>query len=332
MPQVSVVVPVYNCYRYLKKCVDSLKNQTLKDLEIILVDDGSSDGSEKLCDQLAESDSRIYVIHQINKGVSAARNAGIIAAHGEYIGFCDADDFCEPDKFEIQYSNAKKYDADVSVVGLYTYFSEHHKIAVHGTNKFYYWKKGDTDPIQFGLEKRILTMAPYCMIVRQPLCNDILFEEGRAVNEDRFFGFMAYAKADGICYQDICKYNYVQRSGSVAHSGFSKKFFDCIYFAEKMENYVRNELPVITTTAQLNTCKTYIEVLKYLLKEKDGLKKYPKESTKILNKIRSYGFLYLYKKLDGIRFLDAILMSRMPKLYMIIIHFYMHCKKRKPLC
>ena len=100
VPKVSVVVPVYKVEKYLDRCVSCLQNQTLQDLEIILVDDGSPDRCPAMCDAYAQRDSRIRVVHKKNGGLSSARNAGIAAASGTYIGFVDSDDDCEPDMYE----------------------------------------------------------------------------------------------------------------------------------------------------------------------------------------------------------------------------------------
>ena len=97
--KLSVVIPVYNVEKYLDKCVESIVNQTFKDLEIILVDDGSTDESGKMCDEWTEKDTRIKAIHKINGGLSSARNAGIKQAKGEYISFIDSDDFVELDMY-----------------------------------------------------------------------------------------------------------------------------------------------------------------------------------------------------------------------------------------
>ena len=97
MPAVSVIVPVYNAGRHLPRCVQSIQSQTMRDLEIILVDDGSTDGSARLCEELASADDRIRVFHKKNGGVSSARNFGIEKAKGEYLLFVDADDFIHPD-------------------------------------------------------------------------------------------------------------------------------------------------------------------------------------------------------------------------------------------
>ena len=113
--KVSVVVPIYNVSKYLSKCVESIMNQTHNNLEIILVDDGSNDGSGKIADEYAEKDNRIQVIHQKNKGVSSARNTGIEAATGEYICFADSDDYLEADYVEYLLKMSVENDADVSL-------------------------------------------------------------------------------------------------------------------------------------------------------------------------------------------------------------------------
>ncbi len=104
--KVSVIVPIYNAEKYLNKCLESIIGQTYKNLEIILVDDGSSDNSPTICDAWAQIDSRIRVIHKKNGGVSSARNAGIDLAQGDYIGFVDADDWIEPNMYEVLINNA----------------------------------------------------------------------------------------------------------------------------------------------------------------------------------------------------------------------------------
>ena len=113
MPKVSVIVPAYNIAPYIERCVQSLCEQTLESIEIIVVDDGSTDGTQGLCKSLASHDSRIKVITQENQGVSAARNAGIKAARGKYIGFVDGDDFVRPNMYESMLDNSIKHDADV---------------------------------------------------------------------------------------------------------------------------------------------------------------------------------------------------------------------------
>ena len=113
--RISVIVPVYKVEPYLRKCLDSIVNQTYRNLEIILVDDGSPDNCGRICDEYAERDKRIRVIHQKNGGVSSARNEGLKIASGDWIGWVDSDDWIEPDMFEYLLENAKKSKADIAV-------------------------------------------------------------------------------------------------------------------------------------------------------------------------------------------------------------------------
>lgn len=104
MTKISVIVPVYNCEKYITRCLDSILSQTFQNFECIVVDDGSTDGSSTICDKYAEQDARFTVIHQKNGGVSAARNAGIDACKGEWLAFVDSDDWCEPNMLKDMYN------------------------------------------------------------------------------------------------------------------------------------------------------------------------------------------------------------------------------------
>ena len=113
-PTISVVVPIYKVERYLRECVDSILNQTLEDIEVILVDDGSPDKCPEIVDEYAKKDKRVVAVHQKNSGYSTAVNRGIAMANGEYIGVIESDDWIEPKMYELLYKKAKKYDADIS--------------------------------------------------------------------------------------------------------------------------------------------------------------------------------------------------------------------------
>ena len=119
LPLISIIVPVYNVKNYLEKCLQSICGQTYKNLEIILIDDGSSDGSGELCDLFAQRDGRIRVFHQANAGQSAARNRGLAVAQGEFLGFVDSDDWIESDMYEFLYRLLKENEADISICSHY---------------------------------------------------------------------------------------------------------------------------------------------------------------------------------------------------------------------
>ncbi|MFQ8813155.1 MAG: glycosyltransferase family 2 protein [Gallintestinimicrobium sp.] len=116
-PLVSIIVPVYNVERYIKRCVDSLQGQTLQNIEIILVDDGSKDNSGRLCDEFAQQDPRIHVIHKQNAGQGLARNDGLNIAKGRYVLFIDSDDFIEPDTCEMLSDRMEREQADLCSFG-----------------------------------------------------------------------------------------------------------------------------------------------------------------------------------------------------------------------
>lgn len=131
-PKVSVTVPVYNVENFLRQCLDSLKNQTLKDLEFILVDDCSTDGSLAICEEYANDDNRFRVFrHKTNRGSSVARQTGLDNARGEYVIVCDSDDWVEPNMYELLYENAKRYNADISTCDFYTNYSDGRQRIIH---------------------------------------------------------------------------------------------------------------------------------------------------------------------------------------------------------
>ena len=117
-PKVSVIVPVYNTEKYLEECISSITSQTIREIEIIIVDDGSREECAVLCDSLAKTDDRIKVIHKENAGPGFARNTGVEVANGEYIGFVDSDDYIKPDMYETLYNTALKTNADLVVSGI----------------------------------------------------------------------------------------------------------------------------------------------------------------------------------------------------------------------
>ena len=123
-PKVSIIVPIYNVEKYLRQCLDSIVNQTLKDIEIILVDDGSTDSCPSICDEYASKDKRIIVIHKENAGLGAAYNTGLDIAKGDYIGFVESDDFIELNMYEELYERAVQTGVDLVKCNFYDYDSQ----------------------------------------------------------------------------------------------------------------------------------------------------------------------------------------------------------------
>ena len=176
-PLISVIIPVYNGAKYLHKCVDSVLAQTYTNLEIILIDDGSTDTTIQICDNYAKKERRIRAIHQPNRGLSAARNAGIIQAHGDYIAFADADDWVAPTFIETLWKVACKYNAPISVVGRWVVFTskktQRYVLAPKEKEKLI----AASSPAFTEKQSLRMTFAPYGGFVTNKLFHSSLFKQ-----------------------------------------------------------------------------------------------------------------------------------------------------------
>lgn len=318
MPKVSIVVPVYNVEEYVRKSVATLQNQTLKDIEIILVDDGSKDNSGKICDELAKEDKRIKVIHKKNEGVSVARNTGVDAASGDYIGYCDADDTCDEDMFEILYNNAIENNADISIVGNKTVYIDGKIGYVNGTEKKYLLNSEEA--IKMLLGRKSIAIGVWCKIFKKDLCKSISFEAGRAIGEDKYYTFEAMRKAKVIFYHDVCKYNYILRLNSAMFSEFSAKKFDSIYFTEKIYHIVEKEYPNVINEAYVALCFSRMMILRnFGRSSKENLTKFKKERKEIekeIKKIRNKDAKKMFAKSDYRN--NFLFLKYFPSLYYVL--------------
>lgn len=213
----SVIVPVYNAERYLVRCVDSILAQTFTDFELILVDDGSSDGSGALCDEYARHDARVRVIHQANAGPGAARNAGLDAARGEWIGFVDSDDWIDDNHFESLLLAAQENAADISACG----------VIDEGKHRSYSWNRHDIRDCKKTISDLLLNRvhgALYCYLIRHELFskNKIRFPEGINICEDVIVLLLLLVASPKTAYVDIYSYHYfVENYSSITKSRFS---------------------------------------------------------------------------------------------------------------
>lgn len=227
--ELSVIVPVYNAQQFLSKCIDSVLCQNEHDLELILVDDGSRDDSGKICDEYAKTDCRVKVIHQENAGVSAARNQGIAAAAGEYIGFVDSDDWIEPNMFERLLSEAKSTGADVVMCDATTVYDDGSvqadTITQLASNRIL--RKDDFTP---SLLLETAGSAWRC-IYKNDRYSDKLrkyplaFPLGIKFSEDRIFNLYAFGQADKIAYIKEPLYNRYVNKKSAVHR-FHEDYFE----------------------------------------------------------------------------------------------------------
>ena len=222
-PLISIIVPVYNTEDYLAVCLDSLLAQSYENLEIILVDDGSSDSSGAICDEYAERDSRIKVIHKENGGVSSARNVGLDVARGKYIGFVDSDDSAKPNMFEQLLSNIESSGADVSVCKLNSCTDQAGDGTVDSspeTDLAVFTEKESIENIFIG---RHFVGHVWNKLFRAELLAGVRFREDMSLFEDVVFVISALLRAKKVCFTKKPLYNYLVRRGSLLRGGFSEK-------------------------------------------------------------------------------------------------------------
>lgn len=243
MSKISVIVPIYNTAEYLGECIDSILMQTHQNLEVILIDDGSTDDSGKIADQYAEKDLRVIVRHTENGGVSNARNRGIDISTGEYIAFVDSDDALDVRYFETLLMNAKKADADIS-------FCISHIIGSPMTanmqdNLRFEW--GGREALQHLLQADLFSCAVNKMYQAELLKN-IRFSPNIAINEDLLLNYKLFAIANSVVFENKKLYSYRHREGSASRTRFSAKQLDVL----KVNRYIVEDLsdPQLKNIAQ----------------------------------------------------------------------------------
>lgn len=242
MDVVTVVVPVYNVEHYLRACLESIINQTYKSLQIILVDDGSTDSSNIICDEYARRDKRVQVIHKDNKGLSDARNKGIDLADGEYITFIDSDDVIELDMIEYLMQLILRYNADISVCQA-RYISDDglllkkpcggikEKKVINALNCIH----------EFLYGQEIGTVA-WRKLYKRSLFQEIRYPVGR-YHEDVFTTYKLVAISDSIAIGSEAKYLYRIRPSSIMRSPFSPKHLDLVVGKREMARFIENKFP-----------------------------------------------------------------------------------------
>lgn len=236
---ISVIVPVYNIASYIENCVRSIMRQSHSTIQIVAVDDGSSDGSGEILDQLAREYAAIKVIHQANGGVTNARLSGVKAAAGNWIGFVDGDDLIEPDMYERLLNNAHKYSADISHCGYQMVFPSRVDY-YYGTGRRVIQdnKNGLKDLIEGRFVEPGLCNKLYHKKLFQRLINDNLMDTSIKNTEDLLMNFYLFRESKRSIYEDFCPYHYLIREGSATTSKVNEhKLSDPL----KVLKIIRNE-------------------------------------------------------------------------------------------
>lgn len=236
----SIIVPVYNVEKYLNKCIQSILNQTFKNFELILINDGSTDDSGVICDYYSNIDNRIRVIHKQNGGLSSARNAGINIARGKFIAFVDSDDYVHEKMYEILLSNAIKNSSDLVICDLEFVYAHN----VCDTSKNIINIEIETltniEALNELYSPRGVNFVIACnKIYRYELFKDIRYEEGR-LHEDEFIIHKILYKTKKITYIPLKLYFYLQTENSITRSAFNIKKLDIVCAHKQRIEYFKN--------------------------------------------------------------------------------------------
>ena len=248
-PLISVIVPIYNVEKYLARCVDSILSQTYGNLEIILVDDGSTDKSGIIADEYEKKDNRVRVIHKQNGGLSDARNCGIDAARGEYFGFVDSDDYIASDMYETLYEIMIRYGAKISVCDKFD--------VIEGVDRVY----EDTaeaeefctdaeEAMKIVLDGKRNYAYAWNKLYKREVFDGIRYPKGKFI-EDAFIILELFDAAERVAFTTAKKYYYLCRPNSIMTLSFSPKHLDCIEAHEKNYRYVCEKHPALEKNARM---------------------------------------------------------------------------------
>lgn len=290
MPQISVIVPVYKVEPYLQRCVDSILAQTYPDFELILVDDGSPDDCGRICDEYAETDPRVYVIHQENGGLSAARNSGIDWAFensdSQWLAFIDSDDWVHPDYLELLYRAANENEIKISIC-------DFKKVDRIGALENYDYKCEIISWESLFIKNNVRAVVAWNKLYSKELFEEKRFPEGK-IHEDEFLTYKLLHAADSVAFIPITLYFYFENSEGITGRGFSLNRLDAIEALEERTAFFKvlgNKALIAFSVEQLLNCSfRYAD----FIKESETISEYEKKEAIDYLKKRSGKILFRY--------------------------------------
>ena len=256
---------MYNVEQYLEKCVDSIINQKYKNLEIILVDDGATDSSGKLCDELAKIDNRIKVYHKENGGLSDARNYGVERATGDYIGFVDSDDYIDSEMYEELYEAIKKENVDVVECNLKIIYPD--RVELFTEQKYYnvYIKQ---EYLEEYLKIEKIFGSACVRLIKSDIAKKLKFPVGK-LYEDTYYAYDLIEKVDRYVIMNNPYYNYLMRENSITNTKFNPRIFDLIEIVEKFRKTTYENYPGLKEAVDCRKMYAYFSVLNSILLEEN---------------------------------------------------------------
>ena len=286
---ITIVVPVYNVEKYLKKCIDSILCQTYDLLEIILVDDGSLDNSGTICDDYMNADNRVKVIHKKNGGLSDARNVGIDAANGNYITFIDSDDYINCDYINNLYEMLLLSNSEIAVCDNYYFYEEDTLINIDNKKSFKTFSK--LQALQDMMYQKNISNNACGKLYKTELFSVVRYPVGRLC-EDLGTTYKLFYKANNICFTSDKYYYYFQRHDSIIHKAFNLNRMDGLTFAFEEKSFISlNESSIIKSAIN----REFMECI-YILKTIPLRKEYNLEIGKIKKIIKNNRRIVLFDK------------------------------------
>lgn len=274
-PLVSVIIPVYNTQDYLKACIESVQGQTYPNLEILLVDDGSTDESGALCEKYAAEDERIRVFHKKNGGLSDARNRGLMEAHGEFLAFVDSDDLLAPKAIEMLEALCETSNAEAAI-GQVSAFADRCTFAEERA-------QGEVVPMKEAMRRMLLHQKigheAWGKLYRRSLWQTIKFPFG-LLYEDYATIYRVIAQCQTVAIAPIPLYYYRVRSGSIMHSGIQQKNLVLLDISSDVTAFIEEKIPELRKEAAYLQLVTYLKLLKGIMD--GGFCNYPMEQERIL--------------------------------------------------
>ncbi len=252
-PLLSVIVPVYKVEKYLDRCLRSITEQTYRNLEILLVDDGSPDGSGAICDAWAAKDSRIRVIHQRNAGAGAARNAALDLARGELIGFVDSDDYIEPHMYEHLYSLMGE-DVDIVECEYLSTEDDHVTFPSNAGKVFSYTPE---EAMLCHVQDTIFRQLIWNKLYRRNMVENIRFPVGTKI-DDEYFTYRVLARARNLLHSDRICYAYRQQESSIMHNLRSPQKYNAIQAKLQRLDYLNERMPGLVYEAKADLLLTCV--------------------------------------------------------------------------
>lgn len=265
MKKISVIVPVYNVEAYLKKCVDSLINQSYSNIEVILINDGSTDSSGQLCDFLAQKDNRIKVFHKENGGLSDARNYGVNKASGEYIGFVDSDDYIHKDMYQHLYTRIMEEDADVSECNFSIVYENKIKYV---TEEEYDLVLNQEEYLQEYLSMKKLYGATCARLIKTSIAKQIQFPVGK-VYEDMYYALELIQVAKKYVITSKPYYYYLVRLGSITNEKFNERQLALIDVVKKFKKYALSSYHNLEHEVLAREMYAYFSVFNQIIRLKE---------------------------------------------------------------